>query len=626
MRKNCKALYCVKSFSRNVFFVLTLFLLFVVSGCSTKASSVSLTSQFDLVDGFIKQKQGRDALKELKKISKKCYDSWSYIGLYKRYSLLGEKVLAEKTLGKALKKNPKNPELSAVYAKFLLAEGRAVEAEKIADCLQKTRYASIYAESVFKNHLEEITNNEISRLYEDGKYFELYSDSYAVSRNPVWLRNCAVIYLVKGKYDSASELTPAAYNDSDDAWFWAQVNFDSGKYFPAVNACESSLYYLESLDRTASNSASIVKLNALEADSYNAMADRENAHLVRERLLAKYISGEDLFSGATEEEKTILPMVVVNSAIEEKNLGNTERSGSLYTYSVMNYPEYVPGLIGYADFAWESNLGRREDDEITALRKSGLKTLEMERYDSRTKIPLSDALYRIDQALMKVNNPYLYITRLDLRYKSDSKLNVKDKTADLWKLLESSSSEEIKYHDVLVLYTVNFLLENDFTDDAEMIFNKYIVSKYKLGSQTDIYTQLSDRSREIDVPDLEVAALFALNHKLTDEALRMYEYCVFESAGSRSGEVSPKVSTQSAINLANLYFGIALKDKALDLYGKTASRETDPSLRSQAFYRIAAIYYAMGDNQNALRSADYAYSIYPENAKAHLLKTKITAK
>ncbi|MCQ2585793.1 MAG: hypothetical protein MJ185_09385 [Treponema sp.] len=626
MRKNCGTLFCVKYFSQNFFFVVILSVCLSMSACSTKASSVSLTSQFDLIDGFIKQNQHKDALKELKKVSKKCYDSWSYIGLYKRYNLLGDKILAEKTLSKALKKIPKNPELSAVYAKFLLAENRAGEAEKVSDCLQKTRYASIYAESVFKNHQEEISSNDVSLLYEDGKYFELYSDSYTASRNPVWLRNCAVIFLSKGKYDSASDLTPAAFNDSDDAWFWAQVNFDSGKFLPAINACETSLYYLESMNKVSSDKASLIKLNALEADSYNALADKVNAHLVRERIIAKYITGEDLYSGVTEEEKKILPMVLVNSALDEKNNGNTERSGSLFTYSVMNYPEYVPGLIGYADFAWESNLGRREDDEISALRKFGLKTLEMERYDSRTKIPLSDAVYRIDQALLKVNNPYLYITRLDLRYKSDSSLTVKDKTSDLWKLLESSSSEEIKYHDVLVLYTANFLLENGYEEDAEMIFRKYMASKYHLDASKDFYVQISDRTRETDVSDLEIAALFAIKRKMTDEALRMYEYCVFESAGSRSGEISSKVSAQSALNLANLYFGLAQKDKALDLYGKTASRETDPALRSLAFYRIASIYYAFGDTQNALRSADYAYSIYPENAKAHLLKTKITAK
>lgn len=616
----------VKKFAQGAFRILTLFLIFPFFSCSTKASSLSIVNQFDTVDALISQNQNKDALKELKKISKKVYESWSYIGIYKRYKILDEKKLSEQILLKGLKRNPKNPELSAVYTKFLLEENRISEAEKISEVLQKTRYASIYAECVFKSKLQNNLNNEKSLLYEDGKYFDLFADSYEVSKNPVWLRNCAVVHLVKGRYDAASDLTPSAFNDSDDAYFWAQVNFDGGRYVQAANACEASLYFLESLKKSSSLFASEIKVSALESDSYFALADSASAHLVRDRILCHYITGEDLYSDLSQDEKDLLPIVIVNSALEEKKLGNDDRSCELLSYSVMNFPFYVPGLISYAEFAYESNLGRREDDEILALRNVGLKTLEMERYDSRAKIPLSDAFFRIDQALMQVNDPYLYITRLDLKYKTDPSLSVRNKTADLWKLLEASSTETKKYHDILVLYIVNFLLENGMYSDAETIFKKYISSKYELDPKVDFFEQISDKVRHFDVADLEVSAYFALNQKYTDEALRIYEYCVFESAGSRGGEVSPKVSSETAMNLANLYYGIAAKEKSLDLYGKTASRETLPNMRAEAFYRIATIYFAFGETQNALRSADYACSIYPEHARAHLLKTKILSK
>lgn len=619
------------TFSQGAFFILTLVLCLGFTSCSfkKKATSSNLISRFDLVDALISQGQNRDALKELKKISSKVYESWSYIGVYKRYNVLGEKVLAEKTLQKGLKKAPKNPELSAVYAKFLLAQNRPAEAEKISECLQTTRYASVYAESVFKNHSEEISDRKPSLLYEDRKYFDLYKDSYNTSRNPVWLRNCAVVCLVKGQYDAASDFTPQAYNDSDDAYFWAQVNFDGGNYYQTVNACEVSLYFMESMKKTASRNASKLKVVALESDAYNLLADSANAHSVREQIIVDFITGRELRDRLSDEEKEILPLVVVNSAVEEKKRGNGEKSSSLLTYSVMNFPEFVPGLIAYADFAWESNLGRREDDEMTALRKAGIKSLEMERYDSRAKIPLSDALYRIDQALMKIKDPYLYIKRLDLRYKADPKLTVRDKTADLWRLLEESSTDSVKYHDILVRYTVNFLLENGMTEDAEMIFTKYLSTKYGLdpkNPKVNFYDQIADNTRNIETADLEPAAYFAVMYKKTDDALRMFEYSVFESSGIRSADISSQVTTETAMNLANLYYGLALKDKALDLYGKIASRESVPVKRSAAFYRIASIYYAFGDNQNALRSADYACSIYPENAQAHLLKTRLTSK
>ena len=40
------------------------------------------------------------------------------------------------------------------------------------------------------------------------------------------------------------------------------------------------------------------------------------------------------------------------------------------------------------------------------------------RYDNRRKIPMSDALYTIDEALRRTNDPYLNIAKLDLRYKT----------------------------------------------------------------------------------------------------------------------------------------------------------------------------------------------------------------
>lgn len=629
MSKKIGAGISVKNIARSAFFLLTVFLVFSFSGCTRKASSSGTLGQFDIIDSLVMQGQNKDALKELKKLSKKVYDSWSYIGVYKRYSKMGETQLAEKLLKKALKSNPKNPELSAVYSKFLLSQNRTSEAEKISECLKQTRYASIYAESVFKNHLSEISQASPSLLYEDQKYFDLYYDSYQTSKNPVWIRNCAATYLANGKYDSASELSPAAFNDVGDAYFWALVCYDAGDYYKSVNACESASMFLESMNARAVGEVSEIKLAALESDCYSAVSDTYAAHQIRESIIARYVTGIDLNSALTEDEKRLLPLVVVNSAGEERLRNNDHATADLLSFCVMNYPEYVPALVAYANFAYESNLGRREDDEIVALRRAGLSTLEMERYDNRAKVPLSDALERLDKALINIKDPSLYITRLDLRYKSNPRLTVKDKTADLWKLLEESSTNEIRYHDMLVQYTVNFLLENGMEDDAFVILKKFLVSKYSVRTDSkapEFYEQIALMSRTFDVADLEMVSWFAMKEKKTEEALRIMEFCTFESAGDRGEEVSPKVSTKTALNLANLYYGLSQKEKALDLYGKIAGRETNNKLKSLAFYRIASIYYAFGENQSALRSADYACSIDPENAAAHLLKTKLTVK
>ena len=103
-----------------------------------------------MCDILIADNQFSDAVKELKKIEKQVYDSWSYIGIYKRYAKIGEDKRAEKIIKKALKKNSHNPELAAVYSAYLLRHNRLDEAKKLSEQLKGTKYGSLYSEAVLK--------------------------------------------------------------------------------------------------------------------------------------------------------------------------------------------------------------------------------------------------------------------------------------------------------------------------------------------------------------------------------------------------------------------------------------------------------------------------------------------
>ena len=89
------------------------------------------------------------------------------------------------------------------------------------------------------------------------------------------------------------------------------------------------------------------------------------------------------------------------------------------------------------------------------------------------------------------------------------------------------------------------------------------------------------------------------------------------------GAISQMASTAACMNLADIYFSTGKKDKALDLYGRAAGRESNNTIRSEIFYRIACIYTATGENKNALRSLEYAISMNPENERASLLRTQL---
>ena len=564
----------------------------------------------------------QSAIKELKKVEKRAYDSWSYIGIYKRFILIGEQNLAEKIIKKALKKNKQNQELLAVYTNFLLRQNRLEDAGKYAEKLRNGNYASLYSELVLRESQKQVMDQGAYAFYQNEDFYQIYLDAYKGSKNPIWLRNCAVYNLTQGLYNQASLLNPPAYADVDDAYFWALCLYDAGKYNFAIEALEKAHKYYSDYDNKKQFKCNEIQIVALESDAYMAVSDFEQADTVRSCVVNNI---DTVFADIKDD--TLLPIIMVNSAIYAKNQMSEDYFADLLFYIVNRWPDYVPALILYSDFAYTSNLEKKEDDEVAALRRAGIKSLEMEKYDSRRKIPLSDALYRIDQSLKRKSDPYLSITKLDLKYKTDPKLSEKDKYRDLWVLLEDNYIEGEIYHTLLVQYALNFLLTTKEYDDAWNLFYKFTTSHGTYDAKRDFWEQFIEQMKYYDLPIVEMAAWFASDLKKTNEAIRIYEYCVYESAGLlEDGLISPLVSSASCMNLANIYFSIGKKDRALDLYGKIAGREVNNAKRSEIFYRIACIYSALGDIKNALRSSEYASTLYPENERASVLKDKLRAK
>lgn len=624
----------LKSFFSTI--LLFSLILFCFSGCRLKAEQNSLTSQFDIIDALVMQNQMQSALKELRKAEKRAYDSWTYIGIYKRYITLGEKTAAEKVLKKALKKNGSNVELQAVYAGFLLREGRLGEAGKVAEKLRGTQYASLYSEYILRDSAEklkaaassdpasakkedsELPSNAFS-FYTRKEFYQIFLDAYKTSKNPLLLRNCAVFNLVNGEYGIAAALYPAFFLDADDAYFWATVCYDAGQYYDALEAIENSRRLMTGYQNTVTFKTSNILLTALESDSYMAVSEMQAAENARRGIVMNL---DDLKVRKGDED--FLSNIVLNSARWAENQGMDEQNADLLFYAVNRWPDNVPALILYADFAYRSNLEREEDAEIAALRKAGISTLEMERYDNRRKIPMSDALYRLDEALRRTNDPYLHIAKLDLRYKTDKTISEKDKNRDLWNMLEKSLNEEGELKGFLVQYALNFLLQTKQYDNAWTLFYDYVTDCSSYDSKRDFWEQFIEKARGYELPVMEFGAWFAAYNKLADEALRLYEYCVYESNGLLDdGFISQSVSTASCLNLGSIYVSLGKKARALELYGKAAGRESSNAKRSELFYRIACIYAGDGDIKNALRSAEYASSLYPDNARASILKDKL---
>lgn len=577
-----------------------------------------------MVDILIADNQFSDAVKELKKIEKQVYDSWSYIGVYKRYARIGEDAKAEKIIKKALKRNSHNPELLAIYSNLLLRQQKLDEAKKYSQELKGTKYGSIYSEAVLRLAKRDSATDGNTEFFKDPKYYSIYLDAYRGSLNPIWIRNCAVFNLKEGLFENAASLLPVSYVDADDSYFWAMVLYDAGKYYEAIDALEASRSFLNDYPDSSNRRlfrVTQIKQIALESDAYMAVSQLEDSEVKRQEIICQL----DSMNKLSEEDERLLSIIVVNSAIFARNQYEDDSCADLLFYAVNRWPDNVAALVLYSDFAYNSNLERPETLEMRNLRENGMASLSMEQYDNRRKIPMSDALYRLDKALERTKDPYLSIARLDLKYKIDNSFSVKEKTADLWLEMEKNYTEQEKYQSLLVQYVLSFLLKTNQKDDALELFCKYVSSAYKFDAKQDFWIQVERSLSVMDVRMAEFAAWFATDQKKFDEAVRLYEYCVYESGGVLfQGIVSPNVSTGSCMNLADIYYSTGKKEKALDLYGKAAGRESRNYLRSDIFYRIAGIYAATGDKKNALRSADYAILLYPDNARAALLKEKLS--
>ena len=226
-----------KIFTKTFPIFLFSFILFCFSACSLKAEQKSLTSQFETIDSLIMQNQFADAVKDLKKIEKSAYDSWTCIGIYKRYFQLGELELGEKILKKSLKKNSKNLELNALMTKLLLSKNRIEEALEFGEILKGTDYGSIFSECVLREAaLNKLIYDE--SFYKSEELYQIYLDAYKGSKNPIWLRNCAVFNITKGLYENAFTLLPGSFKNYKDALFWALVCYDSKHYYECVDVLD----------------------------------------------------------------------------------------------------------------------------------------------------------------------------------------------------------------------------------------------------------------------------------------------------------------------------------------------------------------------------------------------------
>lgn len=615
--------------------------------CSDTENSVSFMKSLETADVFIKNGEMSDALRILKHAEKNAFSSFARIGIYRRYAAMGEDRRAEKVLSKGLQKLPENEELSAVYGQFLLRRNRIDEALTVTKILEGTKYGSIHSEAALKKI---ISVDTVSESVDEEKFFSrelssIYYDMYVGTNDVRWLRNCAIIFLLRGEYMLASSLQSEQFEDSEDALFWGLVQYDSGNYDRAVENC-------------AQVRSELLRARAvtLASDAYMMLGDEEHADFVR-----------DAYISDTTRSVRIPPILLVNSSLFAYRNGNYKKSYELLLEAISENEDFVPALVSYGKLAGEDSETALMSDLEMSLRKTKLRTTAMREYDERPKFTVSDALFRLDEAEKRARqnglspSDELIVERLLLFFRENKNLPQKSLVAALWRELEKNEMGTNLYPAGLVQFSVHTLLSFGLIDDARTLFKNYIDARLDYNHlpsgktepkiKTDVFGG-EKMQKSLPVPDavarlafgdraaahadslgvweIECAAYFSLLDGNSSAARRLYEYVVFETAGVKNANknldfvsISSQASLSSAANLATIYFSTGEPQKALELYALASGKAKSKRVKSFLLYRAAYIQAEIGNEYEAKLSLEYCLSLDPDNADARLLKKQI---
>lgn len=560
--------------------------------CIMSVSDESFASKMDIADSYIYQAEFDSAEKILLKALKIAHTDFHYIGIYRRLALMQKTKLCEDVLKKALKKSPQSIELNAVYTHFLMKQMRYDEALLIGEKLSGTFYGSLYAQA-------RLFSMKQSKDYYASEHIPIYADAFNTTGNRSFIINAAVLKAMHGDYTGAMMYHPQKITPYDPAFFWASIAYDAGNY--AV-----CLYDLSVVNQS-------VESELLKADAYVLSGEIERA---RDSWLWT-LSFDDAS-----------PAAYLNAASSTERLGNFNEAGEYAKKLVTLYPAYVPGLVYYGYYALRQN-EPNQDVLSLALEPTGLKSLKMQIAESYPKIPLSDALYRIDSVLVDNNDPYLQVERLKLAWANNKHIDIQEKVIDIWQLLENNMSTAYMYDEEIVQYAVWFFMSQAKYEEAESLFLPYLREKYgeKKWVTEESYEILFDpiiaKEKLAGWERDYLAYLNAVHIKNYQVVLDLLEYEYELHTIEDQGSSSSKKNEQMFMNLANIYEGLKYYDKATAVYSEISSITESAERKAEIHYRLACINIVKKEIKNAVLNLEYSLSLNPDNSKTRLLLKKI---
>lgn len=555
-------------------FVSNLILLCILVCCLFSCNKTEKDSNFqvklEVIDVYINNNQLDSAKKEIKKLEKSALAPNQILSIAKRYLSINDLQLTENYLQGAIKKIPNNPEINALYGYLLLKQNKFSEALPILTLLQDTDYASLYSEILFANGFTP------EQAY-SADFIDTYKVAYNSTKNTAWLKNAASLTAKNISVSDALKFKPL-HLQTEDLLFWSLLEYDAENYYDVIELLMPSI-----------DSKSSAKEIALVSDSLLSMGEYDKA---------------SSFWASSYKQKLDNPLeVYVNSALHFDSVSDYENERSVLLDAVQKFPYNKDILALYADFAVQS-LARRNQD--TSLLNTNLKTIKAETTSNSPLIPLSDAIYRLENALQNQFDLAIYVEYVKLQWQINE-TPAEERIVQLYEILEKYREND-NYNDYLVYFAFKYLCSNFREDDAIKLFNSYFAKKY--GSLNFI-----DFVDDLTLYDCEMAAFVCAYEQKAENAILLYEKLCLNA--------NSKAKDYCVVNLAMLYDSVGKQDEALKLYSSVANKKLDSVLSSDVHYRIAKIKMVQNDTKNALESLNYSIYLNPNNNRARFLLKQI---
>ena len=624
----------------------TLFLavsLIAVTGCSSHSEGASFTTRLDEVDAFISSGDLSGAVKLLDDVSKEAYSAYSRLGVYKRYMLLGETERAEKVLVKGLKKLPHNPELSAVYADFLLRQNRLREAVRVSSCLSETEYGSFYSEAVlrllatgtvtedeaFNPPKRQKKNQQVNitpQMYHEDRFVTLYADAYKAASDWRWMGNAVTICMMSGETERVLLLKPRVLNALQEKLLWSFVLYDTERYADCLNVLLTARDALTITPETLAspvaksvtmreNVATYFELCALLSDVYYILGSDDASEIERAKLIAdlKNVSPALLPEAFAQR---VMPLVYLNSIAHARAQENALQQYQLLELALTHFDSNRDVLAAFGQFALDLAARPEEHEFLAQLREAGLRTKAMEEADKVPDIALEEALAYVDESLAHNRDVPLVVLREELNDAAHVSERKEVKAAHAWTLLEREETGTNAYPDEVLSYALSRLVQNGSYDDARDLFYRTIYASF--GNDFDI----AGHPEQLNLWQAEYAAYFAGcdgNAKLS-RTLYSYIADTFENRTATLHSAGQNESVVNAlVNLALIQASLSEDMLAVQTLNKASAKTLNIRTKAEILYRLAVLYRGQGDKRNALRSLQYSLALNPGLGKAHLL-------